>query len=87
MALAVTDVRVENCGSLNCRIITGTVASGDTTGNIVTGFTGIIFAVVVGIDYDMAVSALDWTTTAGTLTPTFANPGATKNFKAFVLGY
>lgn len=86
MALTPTITFKSVFGNRRIVIGTATVASGDTTGNIVTGLSHIDYAEVHYKDLADKTIQTDITTTEGTIACTFTNPGATKNLIWIAIG-
>lgn len=72
-------------GNKTVLFITGTFASGDTSGTIVTGLVAIDHVSAQFVDIlDKTVNP---TVSGGTVTLTVTNPGATKIWRMMVVGH
>lgn len=85
MALAVTSTKRTVFGNKRVVIVRGTVASGDTSGSVVTGLNGIDY--VEAHFKDLADKTIQTSESGGTITLTFADPSATKIFELVAIGY
>lgn len=85
MALAVTSTKKTVFGNKRVVIVKGTVASGDTTGNVTTGLSGVDF--VSAHFKDLSDKTIQNSESGGVVTLTFTNPAATKIFEMVVVGY
>jgi len=65
-------------------VVTGTYASGDTTGTIATGLSAVDFASAQYVD---AAKIINCSASAGTITLATQDPTATKTWKMFVVGH
>lgn len=84
MALAVTSTKRTVFGNKRIVMIRGTVASGDTSGSVVTGLNSI--DAVLAFFKDIADRTIQTSESGGTITLTFTDPGATKIFGLTVIG-
>jgi hypothetical protein len=85
MALAVTSTKKTVFGNKRVVIIRGTAASGDTSGTVVTGLSGIDY--VEAHWKDLADKTIQTSESGGTVTLTFTDPAATKIWELIVHGY
>lgn len=85
MAIAETGRVKTTFGNKKVLFISGTFASGDTTGAIDTGLVAIDF--VQAQWTDLLDKTVNPTTSAGTVTLTVTNPGATKAWTMMVVGH
>lgn len=85
MAIAVTSTSKTVFGNKKVLFITGTFASGDTTGDVVTGLVAIDF--VQAQWRDLLDKTVNPTITGGTVTLTVTNPAATKIWSMLVIGH
>lgn len=85
MALAVTSTKRTVFGNKKVVIVRGTVASGDTSGSVVTGLSGIDY--VEAHFKDLADKTIQTSESGGTITLTFTDPSATKIFELVAIGY
>lgn len=84
MAIAETGRKRTVFGNKVVLFITGTFASGDTTGDIASGLVAVDFAVAQYID---AAKIINASASAGTVTLATQDPGATKTFTLMVVGH
>lgn len=85
MALAVTSTKKTVFGNKRVVIVKGTVASGDTSGSVTSGLSGVDY---VGAHFkDLADKTIQTSESGGTITLTFTNPAATKIFEMVIIGY
>jgi len=88
MTLSFAISAINSSGNKKQVLGTGTVASGDTTGDILTGLTHIEYAEVHYKNLADKTFQTDVTTTEGTIALTFTNPGAaTKDFLWEAIGW
>ncbi len=84
MAIAVTNTEQSVFGNKKIVIITGTFASGDTTGDVVTGLNQVDFSVG---QYEASAKIINTSDSSGTITVATEDPGATKVWTLFAIGY
>lgn len=84
MAIAEVSRKRTVFGNKVVLFITGTFASGDTTGDISTGLAAVDFAVAQYID---AAKIINATAAAGVVTLATQDPTATKTFTLMVVGH
>lgn len=85
MAWSLSTTKKTVFGNKKIMIITGTVASGDTSGTVATGLNAIDF---VGAHFkDLADKTIQTSESGGTITLTFTNPAATKIISLFIIGH
>jgi hypothetical protein len=84
MAISITGVVKTTFGNKKVLIITGSFASGDTSGTYDCGLVAVDLCMV---SYQAAAYVIGVSASAGTLTFTTENPGATKVFQAIVIGH
>ena len=85
MALAVTSTKKNVFGNKKDVIVKGTVASGDTSGSVTSGLSGVDY--VEAHFKDLADKTIQTSESGGTITLTFTNPAATKIFEMVIIGY
>jgi len=84
MAIAETTKKKTTFGNKRVLFIEGTFASGDTTGDIVTGLVAVDFAIA---QYRGVAKIINCTASAGTITLATEDPGATKTWDMMVVGH
>lgn len=84
MGISISSVVKTTFGNKKVLMITGTFASGDTSG---TYDCGLVAVDLVLVGYEDAAYIIGGKASAGTLTFTTQNPGATKQFQAVVVGH
>lgn len=85
MALAVTSTKRTVFGNKKVVIVRGTVASGDTTGAVTSGLSGVDY--VEAHFKDLADKTIQTSESGGVVTLTFTDPAATKIFEMVIVGY
>lgn len=85
MAIAVTSTKKTVFGNKKVMFISGTFASGDTSGAVVTGLNAIDF--VQAQWTDLLDKTVNPTVSGGTVTLTVTNPAATKAWTMMVVGH
>ena len=83
MAISTTRVKSSAIGDVKMEVFSGSFANGDTTGDVATGFTKILFVIA---QYDDVAKILSCKTSGGTITVATEDPGATKTFTLLVIG-
>lgn len=73
-------------GNKKVVMITGTLASGDTSGTVVTGLTKVDMIQICYADVAKSIAAVE-SATAGTITIAAENPAATKIVNILVIGH
>lgn len=84
MAISVSSTKKTVFGNKKVLFITGTYASGDTTGTVDTGLVAVDFAVA---QYQAAAKVINAVASAGTITLATEDPGATKTWDLMVVGH
>ena len=85
MAIAVTSTEQSVFGNKKIVMIAGTFASGDTTGDVVTGLNHVDFSVAQYESSAKIINTSDGET--GTITVATQDPTATKVWTLFAIGY
>lgn len=85
MAIAVTSTNKTTFGNKKVLFINGTFASGDTTGDVVTGLVAIDF--VTAKFTDLIDKTVNTSVSGGTVTLTVTDPAATKIWTMMVVGH